>query len=133
MSTIVNPAEFSRCFVCGAENPIGLKLDFQYIDDEAVSTIWLDKDFTGYLNVIHGGIVSMLLDEVMAKAILVRNIIAMTVRMTIDFNEPMRPDTKYFLIGRVDKTARNLFYTSGEIKDTTGNVVASGKAVYFRK
>ncbi len=52
------------CFVCGVENPIGLKLAF-YTDQEGrcVARFRPKREHKGYPGQLHGGIVSTLLDE----------------------------------------------------------------------
>lgn len=58
------------CFVCGEENPHGMHLKFQ-ADGRRASAKWTPA--TGresFQAVIHGGIISAVLDEAMSKAIL---------------------------------------------------------------
>jgi acyl-coenzyme A thioesterase PaaI-like protein len=52
------------CFVCGIENPIGLKLRF-YTDDEGrcIARFRPKPEHQGYPGQLHGGIISALLDE----------------------------------------------------------------------
>jgi len=51
------------CFVCGIDNPIGLKLKF-YTDDEGRSIAHFrpKPEHQGYPGQLHGGIISALLD-----------------------------------------------------------------------
>jgi acyl-coenzyme A thioesterase PaaI-like protein len=52
------------CFVCGIENPIGLKLFF-YTDDEGrtITHFRPKPEHQGYPGQLHGGVISSLLDE----------------------------------------------------------------------
>jgi acyl-coenzyme A thioesterase PaaI-like protein len=52
------------CFVCGIENPIGLKLKF-YTDDEkrCIARFRAKPEHQGYPGQLHGGLISSLLDE----------------------------------------------------------------------
>jgi acyl-coenzyme A thioesterase PaaI-like protein len=52
------------CFVCGIDNPIGLKLKF-YTDDEGrcIARFRPGPEHQGYPGYLHGGIISALLDE----------------------------------------------------------------------
>jgi len=52
------------CFVCGINNPIGLKLKF-YTDDEGrcIARFQPKPEHQGYPGQLHGGIISTLLDE----------------------------------------------------------------------
>ena len=61
-----------KCFACGPNNPIGLKLDFQFSGDSYVAKFTPSAQYQGYDGITHGGIVSTLLDEAMAKLVWVK-------------------------------------------------------------
>jgi hypothetical protein len=55
------------CFFCGVNNPVGLRLQF-FLDEETkeVSTEYVGiRNFMGLGNVLHGGIQSGIIDEMM--------------------------------------------------------------------
>ena len=66
VSTPLNPA----CFVCGEENPHGLHLGFQTEGRRAFARWTPCVGSESYKGVIHGGIISSVLDEAMSKAII---------------------------------------------------------------
>ena len=60
---------YGNCFVCGENNTGGLQLHFD-IDKEkqTLKTIFVAKPvYQGYDGIVHGGIITTLLDEAMAK------------------------------------------------------------------
>lgn len=58
-----------QCFVCGLENPVGLKLHIYQIEPGVIETTYTAPDhFQGYPGVLHGGIVAALLDEISGRA-----------------------------------------------------------------
>ena len=60
-----------NCFCCGTENADGLKLSFTYPERGiAECDLQIPEQFSGWKDVTHGGFLSMLLDEVMAHALL---------------------------------------------------------------
>lgn len=59
-----------NCFACGTTNPIGLNLNFYREGEYVCSDITLDKNYEGWENMAHGGIVSALLDEVMSWTVI---------------------------------------------------------------
>ena len=72
-----------HCFVCGPKNPIGLKLDFIF-DGTTLKTRFVPrKEHQGYTDIVHGGIIAALLDEVMVKLAIERGMPAVTARMDI--------------------------------------------------
>jgi len=60
-----------HCFICGLENPIGLKLKIYEIEDGVIETTFIAPDhFQGYPGVLHGGIVASILDEISGRALM---------------------------------------------------------------
>lgn len=53
------------CYVCGERNPEGLKLQFAVSDAALETSFVAEKRHQGYKDVLHGGILTMVLDEVM--------------------------------------------------------------------
>ena len=57
------------CFICGMENPVGLKLRIYEIESGVVeSTFTAPEHFQGYPGVLHGGIVATIIDEISGRA-----------------------------------------------------------------
>ena len=82
-----------RCYVCGKKNPVGLAVDFE-IDREARA---IKAKFTpsgnheGYEGIVHGGVLSALLDEAMAKLAYSLGIPAVTAEITVKFKASAAP------------------------------------------
>jgi acyl-coenzyme A thioesterase PaaI-like protein len=58
-----------HCFVCGIENPVGLKLKIYQTGPGVIETSYTAPDhFQGYPGVLHGGIVASILDEISGRA-----------------------------------------------------------------
>jgi len=70
---IRNPfdADKNQCFGCSSTNPAGLKLTFEEEDGKLFASWDPLPHFQGYINVLHGGIIATLLDEVGAWCIYV--------------------------------------------------------------
>src|SRR5579871_2002292 len=90
------------CFACGHSNPEGMHLKFSY--DEAgkrfVSRFRLSKRYTGPPGHAHGGIIATILDEAMGKVNKIRQVIALTSQITVDYwkpvplNQPLRVESR---------------------------------------
>ena len=77
-----------NCFACSSQNAFGLQMEL-YTDEKTVmSQITLAEHFAGWGRVVHGGILSTLLDEIMGWAglYLLRQI-TLTKKMTISFDK----------------------------------------------
>jgi hypothetical protein len=57
--------EDDYCFVCGARNPVGLKLDFRVVDGRVETVFVPAPEHQGFAGIIHGGLVGLVLDEAM--------------------------------------------------------------------
>ena len=59
------------CFICGVENPIGLKLKIYQTSPGIIETSYTAPDhFQGYPGILHGGIVASILDEISGRALM---------------------------------------------------------------
>ena len=82
------------CFVCGKKNPIGLKLDFSF-DGKTITTEFVpQKEHQGYFNIVHGGIISTLLDEAMVKLAIEMGMPAVTAHMDIRLKKALNVGKK---------------------------------------
>ncbi len=59
------------CFICGVENPVGLHLHiYETAPGSVESTYIAPPHFQGYPGVLHGGIVSAILDELSGRSLM---------------------------------------------------------------
>ena len=123
--------KYSGCFVCGDENPHGLRITFHSVDGQAVAEYVADDRFQGYRGIFHGGLVATLLDEIMAKAVLAQKRYCMTVEMSVRFKKAIPVGTKLRLTGRVTQDRRRLLETAGEITGEDGAVYATATGKYL--
>jgi uncharacterized protein (TIGR00369 family) len=66
MKKIKNPYdnELNMCFGCSQKNTIGLKLEFEESEEFLHATWQPAEEHQGYPNILHGGIIAALLDEI---------------------------------------------------------------------
>ena len=56
------------CFACGSENPAGLHLTFSAHGEKGLrSEFTPQKIYQGYRDIVHGGFIGLLLDEIMVN------------------------------------------------------------------
>lgn len=123
---------YSQCFVCGDKNPSGLNVEFYEKEGKVVGEYIVQDRFQGYKNILHGGILSSLLDEVMIKSILARNILTLTGEIKVRFKKPVRVGQKLLLEGRVTEDKGRILLAEGEVRDEKGDVVATSEGKFFR-
>ncbi len=57
------------CFLCGLENPVGLKLRIYETEPGVVEAAYIAPDhFQGYPGVLHGGVIATIIDEISGRA-----------------------------------------------------------------
>jgi acyl-coenzyme A thioesterase PaaI-like protein len=126
--------EYQGCFVCGKENPQGLRIEFSYDEtQDEMSAICRFPDYMqGYENIVHGGFVSMVLDEVMAKACLQNNTPAVTARIQVRFRKPVYVNEEVIVRGKILSMKGKTIHLMSRCLDTKGEEKASAEAVFIR-
>ena len=107
-----------RCYVCGKENPAGLGVNFEINHEQrAISAKFTPLDIhQGYEGIVHGGILSALLDEAMAKLTVSLGIPAVTAEMTVSFKAPAAPGEELLISGRLTQETKKLLQAHARIE-----------------
>ena len=120
-----------HCFACGALNEHGIHLDLHVDGDRCWTELALPDRFQGWDGIAHGGIISTLLDEVMAWSLAATDNWGLTARMSVDFKRPVRLGVPIRGEGWVTSVRRRLVETAARIVDpATGEVLATATATY---
>jgi acyl-coenzyme A thioesterase PaaI-like protein len=78
------PRSQRGCFACGADHPHGLRLQFRTNGSGSVIADWTPSEaWEGFEGIIHGGIVSTVLDEAMSKAVAAAGAPALTCHLEV--------------------------------------------------
>jgi uncharacterized protein (TIGR00369 family) len=107
-----------RCFVCGRENPAGLGVDFEINRERrSISANFTPSDnYEGYEGIVHGGILSAVLDEAMAKLTVSLGIPAVTAEIKVTFKAPAAPGEELFVSGKLTHETRRLIQAEAKIE-----------------
>jgi uncharacterized protein (TIGR00369 family) len=82
--------EQNNCFGCGPKNEHGLKMKFFGNDKMVYSNVVIPDYMIGWKNLVHGGIISTMLDECMGRgAMFLLRKFAFTKNMTINYHKPL--------------------------------------------
>jgi acyl-coenzyme A thioesterase PaaI-like protein len=86
-------ANSCSCFVCGIDNPYGLKLQFY---SKSPGTVLCDhivpEQFSGYPGTVHGGIIASMMDELLGRVFIGESgtpRFMYTARLTIHYRKPV--------------------------------------------
>jgi len=135
---MAEPQPSSRsCFVCGRDNPLGLRARFTADREagEVRAEVSIPEPFNGYPGVAHGGVVTALLDEAMARSVLLEggfDDLLVTARLEVAFRRPTPTGTPLTVIARLTRRAGGRAQAEAEVRLADGTVTARAEALMAR-
>ena len=136
MKKILNPwkgIDGYMCFACSPDNPVGLHMEF-YEDKDDIVSFWKPTNYMqGWLNTLHGGIQTVLMDELGAW-ILVRKLqtVGVTSRLEAKYIKSISTNEPQITIrGRFIERKRNAVFIETEIYNAQNELCTTAKLVYF--
>jgi uncharacterized protein (TIGR00369 family) len=121
------------CFVCGMDNPDGMRLKF-ILDEERqifVCHFRLDKRYAGPPGHCHGGIIASILDDAMGKVNKLHHVVALTREMTVEYLKPVPLHKPLRVEGREIKKLGRTHINSAEILNDKDEVLARSKGIFI--
>jgi len=119
------------CFACGEENPFGLHLKFEVEGDSLVAKKIVPREFQGYEKIVHGGIVTTMLDEAMSKFIQeFFDEQALTGRLEIRYKHPTPTDEELKISAWKESQRRNIIAMKSKIETSDGTITAEATAKF---
>lgn len=123
-----NPA----CFVCGNANPRGLRLHFQASGADCVEAPWMPSpEWEGFRGIVHGGVVSTVLDEAMSKAVVASGCEALTAELRVRFRRPVPSWEKLQVRGWVQRKTKRHIGTEASLTGADGVEFAHAWATFL--
>lgn len=116
------------CFACGKLNPISLKLKFEEQGETYISYFTPGPEHQSYDGVVHGGIISTLLDEIMARYPYSKGLNTVTARLEVRFRHPTPIGQQLTVTSEVVRQRGKMFEMAGSVALSDGTVTAEGKA-----
>jgi uncharacterized protein (TIGR00369 family) len=124
-----------NCFVCGKNNPNGLRLSFE-IDKEKQTlktTFVASPTFQGWDGIVHGGILCTLLDEAMANLVYELGHQAVTASIEIKFKKPAPILEPLLVYGEVTEVSKRLIRAKARISKNDGTILAVGISTFMKQ
>ncbi len=122
----------SACFLCGQDNPAGLKIMFQLQVDGGMAATWTPAPaWEGFRGIVHGGVVSTVLDGAMSKAVAATGSEALTAELRIRFRLPVQSGTPFQIRGWVVRRSKRLIETEATITAFDGTEHARAWASFL--
>lgn len=127
----LNLIDNDHCFVCGPRNQSGLHIPMQKsVEGHTCSFTWAPGPaYQGYAGILHGGILSTLLDEAMAYAVMGENkdIMAVTADMHIRYLRPTPIGIPLKFVGTLVSNRKNLHFARASALLPDGTVLAEAE------
>lgn len=122
----------NRCFVCGPDNPLGLRLRFRLDPDDTCRTEFTPgPDHGGWDRLTHGGILYSALDDVMANWLFLKGLRAYTARCEVRYRQPHRLGEPLYLVGRLVQRRGRVALMAGEARRVADDVVVAEAEASF--
>jgi acyl-coenzyme A thioesterase PaaI-like protein len=121
------------CFVCGEANPLGLKLRFESDGQIARTRFTPCPHHVGFKDVIHGGLLATVLDEIMVWACAVRTRrFAFCAEMSVRFLRSAKPQEELVVKGELVANRRGkIFEAKASVTNAAGDVLAEATGKYM--
>lgn len=121
-----------RCFACGLANPIGLKLSFYVEGDMVKSDLTIGPLYEGWGNMVHGGIISTLIDETMSWAVMYfKKVLFVTRKMELKYIRPVPTNLPLRASASIVSEEKGpLIRARAEIRDLSGGLLVRGSGEF---
>jgi uncharacterized protein (TIGR00369 family) len=117
------------CFCCGKKNEDGLQLNFELVEERKIKTQYtFPKKFQGFKDIVHGGIIATVLDEVMVNLAYRLGIVAVTASIEVRLKRPAKVGQTITFYGQVGDSEKRLVEASGQAYDAQGALIAEATA-----
>lgn len=126
---LLNPPEFPQCFVCGPDNPEGLHLRVFRDGTDAVAAYTPRAHQEGYPHRFHGGLVGLLVDEMLVYAGAPHGIWGMTAKVRYWLRLPIPLGSPLALRGRLTQRSDRGFRAVVAIHLPDGQLAAEGEGM----
>lgn len=121
------------CFGCCPHNPSGVKMKF-FVDGDDIVCPWKpEKQFQGWIETLHGGIQSVLLDEICAWAVMWKmQTTGVTAKMETRYKHSISTNDSLLLLrAHVVEIHRNIAIVEATLSDSAGQVCTEATCTYF--
>lgn len=121
------------CIICGRENPAGARAAFRRTEDGAVTEVAPPVHLQGFNGLLHGGIITGLLDDAMWYAAHFQGMFTMTAEIAVRFKKAVPAGRTLRVTARLVARKKRLAELSAELADAvTGEVLAEATGKFLQ-
>ena len=120
------------CFVCDPKAGHGLSVQFKACSDGTVEgECMLGPDYQSYSGIVHGGVLTVLLDGAMVNCLFAHGLIGVTGELNIRYKSPASPCLPLLVTAWIQSIRSPIFYLQSEITQYS-TLVARASARFFQ-
>lgn len=120
-------------FISGKKNEESLNIEYSLNNGIVTGKFCPQKAHRSYPDIVHGGLMAAILDDAMAFSINNTGVVALTAKMEIRYKKPITINKVILIEARVENKKRNLYFTTGSIKNLDNDVLIEANAVFMIK
>jgi acyl-coenzyme A thioesterase PaaI-like protein len=121
------------CFGCGRHNPIGFHLVFEHDRDGGVVARYTPRpEDQGFPEVMHGGLLALLLDEAMGWAMYADNVFAVTAKMEVRYRRAVGLDQPLTARARITRSRGRRIEVEATLSNDVGELLVESSALFMR-
>lgn len=128
----MKPVISSRCFACGRDNPIGLRLRIEGNEKRVTTKFRPAREHEGWEGILHGGIIATLLDEVVAWICVKNGIDALTAKLEIRFRRPARIEEELSVHAEIVESRGRAVKAKARVVSAKEEIIAEAEALLLR-
>ncbi|MBN1123299.1 MAG: PaaI family thioesterase [Anaerolineae bacterium] len=130
---------YDECFICGQHHPRGLRVRFYTRSDgnggnngHVYADFTPDHTQTGYLDIVHGGVISALFDELTGwPAALATGKMAFTAELNVRYIRPVKVGKTYLATAYPTIDKGRFWEGKSDLRDAEGTIYARANGKYF--
>jgi len=117
-----------HCFCCGKENPHGLHLQVVRDGPTGVQAAFIaDPRYCGWSRYLHGGVISLIFDELLGWVSFYLGYDAVTARLEVRYRHPVPLGARILFKGELKSQERGLLDMETVARLEDGSVAAKGR------
>ena len=130
---VTRAREHPHCFVCSPDVPQGLQMRFDVLPDGSTQGQFAcDKAFEGFPGIIHGGVLSALVDCAMLHCLFAKGQSGLTVELSIQFRHPVEVSVPATVCAEILEQGHSLYRVAARILQQ-GQVKVKANATFLDK
>lgn len=131
MTEIQKQPGSKTCFICGRQNPVGLKLEFYTVGPGTVKAeMFIPAEYEGYPGIVHGGIIAAVLDECGGRAQMsMTDRFMVTAQLNVRYRLSVSSEAALVVVGMAGDRRGRVSYAHSEIQTHEGEMLAEAELV----